>query len=98
MRAALLPLDSTAVKASHLLRKAAAKTFARGALSALLLATLPGTAWPDISIPVMPADGTVTAEQLESAIRAVEASEDIGDESLTKVDAYLGQLFADHGN
>ena len=73
------------MKASHLLRKAAAKTFAKGALSALLLIALPGAAWPDLAIPVMPADGSLTVEQLESAIRAVEASEDIGDESLTKV-------------
>ena len=54
-------------------------------MCALLLVTLPGAAWPALSIPVMPADGSVTVEQLESAIRAVEASGEISDENRVRV-------------
>ena len=85
MHASHRPLDSTIVKIPNRNSGAAAKTFARCVLIALVLAAPPGRAQQDLSIPAVPADGSLTIEQLESSIRAVEARTDIDDENRSRV-------------
>ncbi len=55
---------------------------AAGYIAAALAA---GPAWADSPIPTYPADGTVTAEQIDSAIAAVEAREGLDQDTRTKV-------------
>ena len=55
-------------------------------LAALVAATLAaGPAWADSPIPRLPADGSITAEQIESAITAVEAREGLDEETRSRV-------------
>ncbi len=57
-----------------------------GCLAALVAATIAASAaWADSPIPRLPADGAVSAEQIDSAISAVEAREGLEEETRSKV-------------
>ncbi len=59
------------------------RLFCLAALIAALLAASP--AWAQSPIPQLAAEGSISAEQIESAIAAVEAREGLGEETRTKV-------------
>jgi potassium efflux system protein len=63
----------------------ASKWPAVAALAVLLLSAGLATAWQDVSLPAVSADDSVSVEQLDAALAAVEAREDLDDETRTSV-------------